>query len=78
MSDPPGGTAYLFEFSPPVGKGQDRIGVRLARFETDDEACDHGCGLLKKYPVQAIKVFRVSSNGESVPVRTVPERTDAT
>lgn len=73
MSDPLREASYLFEFVPPVGKGKDRVSVRLARFMTEEEAYQHGSGLLEKYPVQAIKIFRVGPNGESIPIGAVPE-----
>jgi hypothetical protein len=68
----PRGSAYLFEFVPPVGKGKDRVSVRLARFETEQQAYQHGDGLLEKYPAQTIKIFRVGPNGESIPIGSIP------
>lgn len=73
VSDPLREASYLFEFVPPVGKGKDRMSVRLARFATEEEAYQHGSGLLEKYPVQSIKIFRVGPNGESIPIGVVPE-----
>jgi hypothetical protein len=72
VNQSPQGRAYLFEFVPPVGKGKDRLSVRLARFESEQQAYQHGNGLLEKYPVQTIKIFRVGPNGESIPIGTVP------
>ncbi len=72
MIQAPRGSAYLFEFVPPVGKGKDRVSVRLARFETEQQAYQHGDGLLEKYPVQSIKIFRVGPNGESIPIGSIP------
>lgn len=73
VSDPLRESSYLFEFVPPVGKGKDRVSVRLARFGTEQEAYQHGGSLLDKYPVQTIKIFRVGPHGESIPIGSVPE-----
>lgn len=73
MAGSAAGRAYLFEFVPPVGKGRDRVGVRMARFGSDSDALAHADDLLKTHPTKAVKVFKVGPDGESFPVATVPE-----
>jgi hypothetical protein len=66
-------TSYLFEFVPPVGKGRNRISVRVARLASEDEARSEAKALMDQYRVQKVKIYKVGPNGESFPVATLPE-----